>query len=352
LSQRANPTLIGAFVLCGAALAIGALIVFGSGDLFKTKIPCVMFFDGSINGLTIGSQVKVRGVPVGTVIGIDMPIQTSATTARIAVFAELSPPRTYTRQLVPMTRDRLAQVIENGLRARLDTESFVTGVLYIDLDFQPDQPAVLLGTGPPEFLEIPTLPPRVGEAIRKLLANLEEIDFKAMVSSITAAAQGLDDFIHSPRIDQGITSLDQTLTSYRDLAKTLDTNLKARSQELEGTLNAVRSAVVEAESAIKTGEGTLTEVTALARDLRGDSAKLVDAVNRAAASTQEAERQISSTLATVDVVLDPNAPLVQQLHETLAELGRASHSFAVFTSELERNPSALVRGRDTEGKKP
>lgn len=352
MSQRASPTLIGVFVLFGVALAVGAVVVFGGGDIFKKKVPCVMFFDGNINGLVVGAKVKLRGVPIGTVVGIDMPIRTEQGGARIPVYAELASGKTYTRQQLLVTPEVIDDAIAHGLRARLDTESFVTGVMYVDLDLQPDEPSRMIGLGPEGSVEIPTLPSRLGEVIKKVLATMADVDVKAMIDSITDAGHSLDELLHSPRIDQGFNAVDQTLSRYRELAQALDANVKTLTKEVETTLTTVRSALAQVETTLKTGEASLSEVHDLAHDLRRDTKDLVDAVKDTAASTIEVERRLSSTLSRVDVVLDPEAPLVHQLHETLAELGRASRSLALFADELQRNPSAFLRGRDTEVKKP
>jgi len=42
-----------------------------------------------------------------------------------------------------LDRQVLDRLIAAGLRAQLQTESFVTGVLFVGLDFFPDSPAVL-----------------------------------------------------------------------------------------------------------------------------------------------------------------------------------------------------------------
>ena len=44
MSQKANPTLIGAFVFGSIIIAIGAVVYFGSADLFAKKQPYVTYF--------------------------------------------------------------------------------------------------------------------------------------------------------------------------------------------------------------------------------------------------------------------------------------------------------------------
>ena len=54
------------------------------------------------------------------------------------------------------------------------------------------------------------------------------------------------------------------------------------------------------------------------------------------------------TLAAARQALASDAPLQQDLRETLRELGRAAQSLRVLTDYLERNPESLVRGKQEE----
>ena len=58
MSKQANPAVIGAFVLGAVFLAVAALVVFGGGEVFKEKRRWVMFFEGSLDGLDIGSETR------------------------------------------------------------------------------------------------------------------------------------------------------------------------------------------------------------------------------------------------------------------------------------------------------
>src|SRR5690242_2285027 len=68
--RRANPALIGAFVL-GAVVLVGAVVVvWGSGRFFRNTKTFVAYFSGSVNGLNPGAPVKFRGVKIGSVTEI------------------------------------------------------------------------------------------------------------------------------------------------------------------------------------------------------------------------------------------------------------------------------------------
>jgi paraquat-inducible protein B len=78
VSVRANATAVGAFVLGAIAIAIGVVVVFGSGAFFRDAKRYVIFFDGSLEGLSVGAPVKYRGVQIGTVATVSRVSRTGA----------------------------------------------------------------------------------------------------------------------------------------------------------------------------------------------------------------------------------------------------------------------------------
>jgi paraquat-inducible protein B len=61
MNKKMSPAVIGAFVLGAVALIIIAILVFGSGRLFRQTRTFVLYFDNSVNGLRIGAPVKIKG---------------------------------------------------------------------------------------------------------------------------------------------------------------------------------------------------------------------------------------------------------------------------------------------------
>src|ERR1700682_771724 len=64
-ARRANPAFVGTFVIGAIALAVAAVALLGSGDLFRARHQFVCFFDGNVNGLRVGAAVKFKGVEIG-----------------------------------------------------------------------------------------------------------------------------------------------------------------------------------------------------------------------------------------------------------------------------------------------
>ena len=67
MSKQASKTMIGVFVLCALGLALGAVLLLGSGKLFRKTYVAVCYFEGSVGGLNVGAPVIFRGVKVGSV---------------------------------------------------------------------------------------------------------------------------------------------------------------------------------------------------------------------------------------------------------------------------------------------
>jgi len=65
MGKKINPATVGAFVLGAVGLILAAIVVFGSGHLFRKTHEFVIYFGGDINGLRVGAPVKFKGVEIG-----------------------------------------------------------------------------------------------------------------------------------------------------------------------------------------------------------------------------------------------------------------------------------------------
>jgi paraquat-inducible protein B len=201
------------------------------------------------------------------------------------------------------------QLLKQGLRAQLNTESLLTGLLYIDLDLHPGASMNLaLEPGGP-YREIPTIPTdlaQLQERLTQALDKFDKIDFQGLIISITDAANSI-----------------KTLTGSPELKATLE-SLKGTIANVNQTLNTARNLLNNANS----------KVGPLMADIRESS----DEANITMKQTRAA-------LVSLQQTLDPNSPLVVRLNQTLDSLTETSQSLGEFADYLQRNPSALVRGR-------
>jgi len=173
---RANPAVIGGFIVGAVVLAIAGVMILGSGKLFTETIKCVMYFEGAIQGLHVGAPVNFRGVKVGSVTSIKMRFDRQNLDIRIPVIVDFPKGAGGAMEMLnadPRTpKDTLAALIDRGLQAQLQTDSLVTGLLFIQLDLPlatspeaaPKEATIDPAT---KLLEIPTVPttlPRFSES--------------------------------------------------------------------------------------------------------------------------------------------------------------------------------------------
>src|SRR5215469_9972353 len=161
MSRKANPAVVGGFVLGAIALTVAAVAAFGGGKFFTHRERAVAFFEGDIQGLAVGSAVNLRGVQVGAVTDIALRLDVKTMHPVIAVYMEFDRNRIHFDRAVSATEmaehEPLRTAIANGLHASLATQSLVTGQLVVELDLEPDKPTRLLGADP-STVEIPTSP--------------------------------------------------------------------------------------------------------------------------------------------------------------------------------------------------
>ena len=153
MGAKANPTVIGAFIVGAVALMIAAILIFGKGKLFTPTITIVMFFEGSVNGLNEGAPVKFRGVDIGTVREVQALYNPTDYTGKVKVVTEIEPRRwseVMDGVIVASSAEErgpedFQNLIDQGFRGQLQLQSFVTGLLYVELNFHPGTEAHLAG---------------------------------------------------------------------------------------------------------------------------------------------------------------------------------------------------------------
>ncbi len=227
MSRKANKTKIGLFVVGALILLIIGIVVFGSGALFKRMNKFVLYFDGSVKGLSKGAPVMFRGVSIGTVKDISLIYDSKAGTIMLPVVVEIEQGRIKgAPSFGELDGDK--KMIKLGLRGKLEVQSFLTGQLMISFDFYPDKPAELRGILK-DYPELPTLP--ISTDIFELM---NEIPIKEIAKNLEATAQGINKLVNSSYLERSLYELHdtfqetkQTMRSVRLLAEYLEQHPEA-----------------------------------------------------------------------------------------------------------------------------
>ncbi|MCC7211060.1 MAG: MCE family protein [Candidatus Brocadia sp.] len=230
MSKPANKTLIGAFIIGAIALLVVAVLIFGSGKFLKKTHYAVVFFEGSIKGLNEGAPVIFQGVKIGAVTNIRLVYDPANDSVRIPVIIELEPDKFERTDVVERQPEKnLKMLIERGLRAQLQMQSFVTGQLMIALNFFPDRPATYIGFIK-EYPEIPSIP----TPLQELAKTIEELQLKEIVKKLNLTLNSVRKLIQ--HIDKKIDPLIANLSDTSEITQNTLESMQATLKQTERTL--------------------------------------------------------------------------------------------------------------------
>lgn len=208
--NKVNKTVIGAFVVGAIVLLVAGVIVFGSGMFFKQSDKYIVFFDGSVKGLSEGAPVIFRGVKIGNVGSIGLVYDEKREDVFIPVVIDVELAR------IKGIPDKFGypdyvMFIKQGLKAKLEIQNFITGQLMIDLDFYPDKPVKMYNLIK-DYPELPALP--ISPDIFKIM---KDIPIKDIADNLDKAVVGINRLINS----EGISELDKTFREVTQAARNL-----------------------------------------------------------------------------------------------------------------------------------
>jgi len=315
MGKKANPAVIGAFVVGAVALAVAGVMVFGSGQFFRDMEHFVMFFPGSVNGLSVGAPVKFRGVDIGRVTDIKLVLEREPQNNKLSipVYVETDPSKIVvdgTPLELYDERNLENLITDRGLRAQLQTQSLVTGLLFVQIDFFPHTPITYLLKQPSDPLEIPTVPTTLEEAssaAKEIIDELRSIKFGPMVEQATQAITSINTLVSSPSLKTTIDGLPKTV----DRLDEAIASLRKLSDELRGSVGPISTRL----------DGTL-------------------------AGADEALVTVRETAKAARILIEPGSPLDHDLRATLRDVGEAARAMAQLADFLERNPTALLYGKE------
>ncbi len=321
MGKRINPATVGAFVLGGVGLILAAVVIFGSGNLFRKTHEFVIYFSGDINGLRVGAPVKFKGVEIGQVKRIKLRLEQEVNRqngqlradVRIPVIIELDEEKIVSHGGTAIDLSdphTVPNLIREGMRAQLGSDSFVTGLMYVALDIQPNTPIQMIAPPGSPLQEIPAIPTTLEQAQAvaiRIFERLDKVDFGAVFNQMTGTLDAIRQITSSPSLREAINHSEETRAQ-------LDHTLAGAQQTL-ATVN-------------------------------GQVPPLSSSLQKTSLSADAAAKQATLTLGTVQTTIEPNSPINYQALQTLQDVSAAAHSIKELADYLQRNPSAIVRGRD------
>lgn len=306
---------IGAFVLGGLILTLAVIIFFGNFNIFSRNQQAIIVFPGSVTGLSIGAPVTFRGVQVGTVNSITLQFDPKDHKAYIPVIVTLDPRKVRLDGQHDDYKDFMKTMIENGLRAEISTESFVTGSSNIFLDFYPNDTPIFHPQFVGSLIEIPSHPSTIQQIKSELMhLKLEKLsqDLNATVLKIGKLTDTLNEQI--PVLLKNVT---QTSESSNKLIA--DVN-----QKLDGLFVNLNRLLVDGDKQLKSKGAEIHQILL---------------------STNKTLTNASDVLQNLKSMTSVRSTTRNNLEIILQNLADAATSLRGFSTQIERNPKILLTGR-------
>jgi paraquat-inducible protein B len=251
----------------------------------------VMYFQGSLRGLSVGAPVDLRGIDIGEVKRLSVEYDRVAGMLRFPVEVDIFPQRIRGRARAgrgAAANDEsdigghamIDSMVAHGMRAELKTGSLLTGQKFVSVDVEKGVP--------PDHVDWDEHPPIFPTAA----GGLDEIQ-----DSIGSVAKKLD----KVPFDQLSARLLATMTTLQETLKSTDQLMHRVDDSVAPQVNAT---LKEAEDAMKNAKEALSQ----------------------------------------------GAPLQNDLGSTLLELSHAARSVSALADYLERHPEALIRGKPADPK--
>jgi paraquat-inducible protein B len=248
----------------------------------------IMYFGGSLRGLSVGAPVDLRGITIGEVKSLSVEYESDAGTLRFPVEVDIFPQRIrgHSRRNdrpAPAPDDRsetssrelVDSLVAHGMRAELKTGNLLTGQKYVALDFHDEVKPDHVGwdAHPAVFPTTSGALDEIQDSIGSIAKKLDKVPFDKISARLVATMATLDDTLKTA--NRLLGQVDGTIAP----------EITATLQEAQGAMKNARS------------------------------------------------------------VLSQDGPLQNDLSATLLQLARAAKSVSALVDYLERHPESLLRGK-------
>jgi len=319
MSKEVNRIAIGGFVAGGIGLAVLAMLFIGSGKYFQQKRKQVLFFEGSVKGLNVGSPVKFRGVDIGEVTKIQLTIRPENLEFFVPVYVEIfgnSVSILGGKELAKFDDSKVVDrlVTEMGLRAQLQMQSLLTGQLFINYDFYPDTPIKKVGLEE-KIYEVPTIPTALQmltETLEEIIDNIRKVNIQEMVDDIAQTAQGANKLMNSPDLSNAVANLNIAL---QDMQRFI-----MNAENLVGKVNR------KVDSVADSFESTMDDTRKMVRNIDRRVDPIASDMESALAAIQTSFDKAENLLVGAQKLISENSKLGREISVTLESMSDSSRS--------------------------
>ena len=312
MAKRQARFLTGLFVIVGLLTGVAAIVWVGASKYFEQGTMYVTYFDESVQGLQVDSEVKYRGVGVGNVKSIMVASDQKLVEVVIKIALEGD--------------------VENSMVTQLRAAG-ITGIVFVELDQRlPDEQVLLppkeMGNGRTIIPSRPSQTKQMLSGIDQLLERFTQVDLKGISDQVKATSRAVETFFDGPAMKNTVANLDSTALSLAGSLKRIDAILAAGG--IQGVVDETRQGLQEARRGI-------AETRALVATLKEAvvNLKTAELSNKATALTGSAGRL-------VDGIDRRTRKMATDVESTTEEIRQAVDELRALLERLQQNPSDLI----------
>ena len=255
---------------------------------YTNRIDFVTYFESSARGLTKGSSVDFFGIQIGTVQNVELDLNTATAQTRVKVSFQIQPERIASSNVSGDKEDPIAvarKLVARGMRAQLQTASFLTGSMVLALNLDKNASSAELTQQNGEWVI-----PSAGGGL----------------DNIMAAASNIASKIDRLPLDEIGANLNRTLRS----AST--------------AMASVGDLATHANAGLSPAFARLPAITA---------------------SIEQAVSRADRVLTSLDRGYGKDSDTQRELSRAMVQVGDTARSIRQLGDFLDRHPEALIRGR-------
>lgn len=321
MSRSANPVAVGLFTLAGLALAVILVLLFSGKNWWQSADRYDLIYDTSVRGLNVGAPVTLKGVEIGQVRNIHTRIHGESRDIFNVVTVEIDT-SSIQHQDMDARSISVDRLIELGLRAQLRQQSVLTGMLYVDVDFDPVKPVMRTDIDT-EYPQLPTTPTN----LQQLTRDLETIDVNRLASDLQQALGGINKLVNDPA------------------TQALPARLTDAIQSLEqATVDLSRMGVQLTDDYSRVADNANTLLTDINRDLP----RMITSLDETLAALNDSADSFDEFAANAAFLTSSDSPTLYRLNEAANSIDQAARQLRSLSDLLERQPEALIFGRGDE----
>lgn len=297
MENRSHAIMAGLFVILLMVAAVVTVIWLGKKNIEYE--PFELISQQPVGGLSVQSQVRFQGMPVGQVQGLEIDQQDPGSIRiRIGVIPE-----------TPVTKSTWAEITTQG----------VTGISNIDLRDDGSQ-TVRLHSTEDHLVRIPVRP--------GFLQRFQNTG-AGMVTDIEVMLKRLQSVLSHENVEAFGAVLENT--------KVASESLKRSVVRLEPVFEQLPGLVSDFQGSLKTVDAAGREMALLVKDTRS----ALETMTRPGGALSQAGTSLSQLQKMVAQIQSSTLP---EIERTLADLGLASSAFTRSIRQLERSPQSLLFG--------